>query len=54
MQMTEKLMGIKRGKPIQYFESVGCNSVGAPIEFSIARYRGDYNQFEVTLFLKNK
>ncbi len=50
----EKLMGIKRGRPIQYFESVGCNSVGAPIEFSIARYRGDYNQFEVTLFLKNK
>lgn len=43
-------LNIKKGKPIQYFESIGYNKYQTPLEFSIARYRGDYNQFEVTVF----
>lgn len=47
-----RLLKIKPKKPIQYFESIGYNSNGLPIEFSIARYRGDRNKFEVTVFPK--
>ncbi len=46
-----KLMGIKRGKPIQFFETVGYNVFGDPIEYSLARYRGDSSRFEVTTLL---
>lgn len=46
---AEKL-NMKRGKPIQFFTSVGYNMAGQPIEFSQARYRGDRNSFEVTVF----
>lgn len=47
-----RLMDIKRGKPIQYFETVGYNVFGNPIEYSLARYRGDSSRFEVTTILK--
>ena len=46
---AEKL-NMKKGKPIQFFTSVGCNAYGQPIEFSLARYRGDRSSFEVTVF----
>lgn len=45
-----KLLNIKRGKPIQHFTSIGYNSLGKPIEYSLARYRGDRNSFEITVF----
>ena len=32
------------------FTSVGFNAFGEPIEFSLARYRGDRSSFEVTVF----
>lgn len=44
-----KLLDIRRGRPIQKFETTGYNKYGDPVEFSIARYRGDYNKFEVTV-----
>ncbi len=44
------LLNIKPKKPVQYFESTGYNVYDTPIEFSIARYRGDRNRFEVTVF----
>lgn len=44
-----KLLNIKKGKPIQKFETIGYNVFGKPIEYSVARYRGDYNRFEVTI-----
>lgn len=44
------LLHMKRGKPIQYFESVGYNAYGKPIEYTLSRYRGDRNQFKVTVF----
>ena len=40
----------KKGKPIQYFSSIGYNAFGVPIEYSRARYRGDRSRFEVTVF----
>lgn len=38
------------GKPIQHFISTGYNASGKPIEYSLARYRGDRNSFEITVF----
>ena len=46
---AEKL-NMKKGKPIQFFTSVGFNAFGEPIEFSLARYRGDRSSFDVTVF----
>ena len=46
---AEKL-NMKKGKPILYFKTVGCNAFGKPIEYSLARYRGDKSSFEVTVF----
>lgn len=48
------LLEIKRGKPIQYFVSIGYNAYGKPIEYTLSRYRGDRNKFEVTVFPENK
>jgi GntR family transcriptional regulator len=48
------LLNIKRGKPIQHFTSIGYNTFGKPIEYSLARYRGDRNSFEITVFPENK
>lgn len=45
-----ELLNIKQGKPIQFFESTGYNVFGNVIEYSLARYRGDRNSFEVTVF----
>jgi len=42
-----KYMGMKKGKPIQYFMSTGYNALGHPLEYSVARYRGDRSRFEV-------
>lgn len=41
---------IRRGKPVLAFSTVGFNVYGEPIEFSLARYRGDRTSFEVTVF----
>lgn len=49
-----KLLNIKKGKPVQKFETVGYNVFGKPIEYSIARYRGDYNRFEVMIIADPK
>lgn len=48
------LLGIKRGKPIQSFVSVGYNALSKPIEYSVARYRGDRSRFEITVFPDNE
>lgn len=46
----EKHLSIKKGKPIQHFSSIGYNVYDSPIEYSLARYRGDRNRFEITVF----
>ncbi len=48
------LLDIKKGKPIQHFTSIGYNTFGKPIEYSLARYRGDRSSFEITVFPENK
>lgn len=42
-------MNIKKGQPIHFFSSVGYNCNDKPLEYSLARYRGDRNSFEVTV-----
>lgn len=42
-------LNIKRGKPIHFFTSVGYNVYDQPIEYSLARYRGDQNSFVITV-----
>lgn len=44
-----KNLNVNRGKAIQQFVSTGFNVFEEPIEYSIARYRGDRNSFEVTI-----
>lgn len=46
----KKYLDLELGKPVQHFTSVGSNSFGKPMEYSLARYRGDRSCFEVTVF----
>jgi GntR family transcriptional regulator len=50
-QYESKLLQIKKGYPIQLFKTIGYNQKGKPIEYSIARYRGDRNKFEVEIYV---
>lgn len=43
------VLDMKRGRPIQYFNSYGYNRYGKLVEFSIARYRGDQSKFQVEI-----
>ena len=43
------VLGMKRGQPIHFFTSVGYNSAGKIIEYSLARYRGDQSKFRVEI-----
>lgn len=49
----KKYLNIEVMKPIQHFTSTGYNAYGKPIEFSLARYRGDRSRFEITVFPDN-
>ena len=49
----EQYLDIEKGKPIQHFTSTGYNAYGKPIEYSLARYRGDRSSFEITVFPDN-
>lgn len=42
---------LRRGKPIQLSTTIGYNNADEAIEYSIARYRGDRNRFEVDLLI---
>lgn len=44
-------LDVRRGKPILFSATIGYNSADEPIEYSIARYRGDRNRFEVDLLI---
>ena len=45
-------LNVRRGKPIQLSTTIGYNADDEPIEYSIARYRGDRNRFEVDLLIE--
>lgn len=47
-----KLLEIKKGAPIQFIETITYLTTGIPIEYSLAKYRGDKNTF--TFELKKK
>lgn len=46
-------LNIVRDKAVQQFISVGCNIFDKPLEYSISRYRGDRNSFEVVIVSNN-
>lgn len=43
------ILGLKRGRPIHFFNSMGYNQDGELIEYSLARYRGDVSKFRVVI-----
>jgi GntR family transcriptional regulator len=47
-----KLLGVKKGAPVQYIETVTYLDSGVPIEYSIAKYRGDRSTFSFELTKK--
>lgn len=47
-----ELLQIRRGKPVHFFHTTGYNGGGDPIEYSVSRYRGDQNRFEVDVFVE--
>lgn len=49
IECDKEYLNMEEGKPVQLFHSIGCNIYGRPIEYSIARYRGDRNSFEVVI-----
>jgi GntR family transcriptional regulator len=44
-----KLLDIDEGEPIQFIETVTYLDNGTPIEYSLAKYRGDKNTFTFEL-----
>ncbi len=48
-EFEANLLQIEKGAPIQYFESVAYLSNGTPVEYSLAKYRGDRNKFTFEL-----
>ena len=42
-----RLLDMEKGKPVQYFITVGYTSEDVPLEYSKARYRGDRSSFEI-------
>lgn len=44
-----EIIGVKRGSPICFVKTVAYNQHDEPVEFSIARYRGDKNQFIINI-----
>ena len=44
-------LNVRRGKPIQFSATIGYNRAEEPVEYSLARYRGDRNRFEVDLMI---
>lgn len=47
-----ELMEMKKGSPVHMFHTVGFNCKDEAIEYSIARYKGNRNRFDVTIFIE--
>ncbi|MDC7288962.1 GntR family transcriptional regulator [Blautia schinkii] len=45
-------LNIKKGAPVQLFHTVGSNKEGIPLEYSIARYRGDMSSFQLNVYVE--
>lgn len=53
-EFEAKILDIEKGAPIQFFESVAFLEDNTPIEYSLAKYRGDRNKFTFELVRRNK
>lgn len=42
---------IKKGAPVQLVHTVGFSEAGQPLEYSIARYRGDMSSFQISVYV---
>ena len=45
-------LNVAPGSAIHKFLSIGYNNNDEPIEYSVARYRGDKNRFEIVITAK--
>ncbi|MDO4522114.1 MAG: GntR family transcriptional regulator [Eubacteriales bacterium] len=54
VECDARYLNMKMGEPVQLFHSIGSNAFDRPIEYSVARYRGDRNSFEVTVYAEKK
>ena len=45
-----RILEMKPGMPVHFFTSVGYNAAEQVIEYSLAYYRGDQNQFHVDIY----
>lgn len=48
-ETTADLLNIAEDSPIFYFHTTGSTTGNTPVEYSIAKYRGDINYFEIDL-----
>ena len=46
-------LGVRKGDPLQYIETISSNGDGSPVEYSRAYYRGDKNKFIIETKRKN-
>lgn len=44
-------LNIRKGAPVQLSYSVGFNKDNVPLEYSIARYRGDMSSFQIVVYV---
>lgn len=45
-----RYLGIRKGSPIQLVHTVSFSDNDIPLEYSIARYRGDMSKFQITVY----
>lgn len=48
-ETTADMLNVEEKDPIFYFHTVGLTNGNRPIEYSIAKYRGDMNSFEIDI-----
>jgi GntR family transcriptional regulator len=48
-----EILGVKRGSPIHFFTTIGYNTSGEVIEYSLSHFRGDRHRFHVEISLSS-
>ncbi len=47
-----RYLNIRKGAPVQLAYTVGANKDNVPLEYSIARYRGDMSSFQISVYME--
>lgn len=47
-----RYLNIRKGAPVQLAYTVGFNKDAVPLEYSIARYRGDMSSFQINVYVE--